>query len=81
VWLPEELADPVSRHIPRLNEQDSLGMAKWRLHFVRLVHMCTVVKFWAITAQAVMNVLAILIDHEGSKVLSLLALLVQKYEY
>jgi hypothetical protein len=75
VWLPTELADPIYRHMPRHSQSSILGLSLWRLHFVQVVYMCTDLKFWTITAQTVVNILAILIKHEGAKLLLLVHLL------
>jgi len=68
VWLPPELSDPVYRHIPKQNKK-AAGMAPWRLHLVKVLYLASDFKFWTITAQTLMNVLALLIQHEGAKLL------------
>jgi len=77
VWLPPELADPIHQHIARQHgtKTSSLALSRCRLHAVKLIYLCTDFKFWTITAQTVVNVLALLIKHEGAKLLLLVHLL------
>jgi predicted proteasome-type protease len=68
VWLPPELADPVRKHYTAHGQKEKLSTV-WRLHMVQLIYLLSDVKFWTITAQTVVNVLALLIKHEGAKLL------------
>ena len=49
--------------------RQAVGMATWRLHLVKAVYLASDFKFWTITAQTLMNVLALLLRHEGAKLL------------
>ena len=78
VWLPPQLADPIYRHIPKQHASHSnlgWGHSPWRLHFVKVLYMCTDLTFWMITMQTLVNILALLIKHEAAKLLLVVHLL------
>ena len=68
MWLPPELADPVRKHYTAQGQKEQLS-SEWRLHMVQLIYLLSDVQFWVITAQMVVNVLALLIKDEGAKLL------------
>ena len=41
----------------------------------QVVYICTDFKFWTISAQTIVNILALLIEHEGAKLLLMMHLL------
>ena len=56
------------KHYTAQGQKEQLS-SEWRLHMVQLIYLLSDVQFWVITAQMVVNVLALLIKDEGAKLL------------